>query len=265
MKKNFTKAVLFMACSGLLLSMAACSDDEKPSNPGEYDDTEVISLAEADLQYDADGIWSSNTVNTFIEANDYLFSHFVTNDYGFPYVTGFTASKSTDNAFYEGDMVSHPYACISGGGINGAGSPYLVGNWSAYSESDTFDSRSLTIRNNDGQPFMPQSVMVNNNTYAYYSMTKGDNYAKKFEKGDWFKLIAHGVQTDNSELTVEFYLANCTTDDVEAGIVNKWTTFDLTPLGVCNGIYFTMESSDSGQFGMNTPAYFCLDKLIVKE
>lgn len=29
-------------------------------------------------------------------------------------------------------------------------------------------------------------------------------------------------------------------------------------------IEFYLESSDNGQFGMNTPAYFCIDGLVVK-
>lgn len=269
MKKKlllFAKASFAVAMSISLSVLSSCSDDDNnPDNPKNYDDTEVVSASEANFAFDASGIWRDNAVNGFVEIDDYEFFHSAEDMDGYMYITGYTPSRSTDTGKYN-DMSAHPYNCISGGGPDGAGTPYLVANWSSWSESDgTFNTRTTRIYNGDGQPFMPQSVMVNNNTYAYYSMLDGNAYARKFEKGDWFKLIAHGVCTDGTEVTTEFYLANCTEDDASAGIVNDWKPFDLTPLGIVTGLYFTMESSDSGQFGMNTPAYFCIDRLIVKE
>ncbi len=44
-----------------------------------------------------------------------------------------------------------------------------------------------------------------------------------------------------------------------------WKYVDLTSLGTVNELYFTMSSTDVGSWGDNTPEYFCLDKLMVKE
>ena len=44
---------------------------------------------------------------------------------------------------------------------------------------------------------------------------------------------------------------------------DTWEWVDLSELGQIASIYFTMESSDTGDYGINTPTYFCLDKLTV--
>jgi hypothetical protein len=41
--------------------------------------------------------------------------------------------------------------------------------------------------------------------------------------------------------------------------IDKWTYVDLTEFGKVDAIFFTLTSSDNGDYGMNTPAYFCMD------
>ena len=87
-------------------------------------------------------------------------------------------------------------------------------------------------------------------------MLNGDQFAKKFEAGDWFKLTitgkdSNGVVTD----TVDFLLADGT------DIVDAWTWVDLSGLGEVKSILFSLSSSDTGAFGMNTPSYFALDSI----
>ena len=251
MKKILFPALMALAIGGFSTS---CTDDP------EYDDLETIMVADAHLSYDSDGIWADNDKAGFLNIDDYEFSHFANDGY----ITGFTASKSTDTGYYT-PMYLHPYSCISGGGINGAGSQYLVGYWDSYNENDGFDDRICRVFAEDGDTFEPQSVMVNNTTYMYYSLINGSDFSKKFETGDWVTLTAHGVHQDGSESEAVFYLANIISNDVESGIITKWTEFDLSGLGICTGIYFTIESSDTGAYGMNTPAYFCMDKLMLKD
>ena len=84
-------------------------------------------------------------------------------------------------------------------------------------------------------------------------------YGKKFTTGDWFKLIITGYKNEVETAKVEFYLA-----DFRAGkssIINKWTKVDLEKLNEVDKIKFTMESSDIGDYGMNTPAYACIDNI----
>lgn len=262
LKSNIFKYAL--VSFGVAMAFTSCSDKDEPANdPSDFDSTETLLVGQANLDFDADGVWKNNFTTENVLIDDYIFSHASPYD---NYANGFTPSKVDDTAEYA-DLVSHPYASITGGGVNGQGTPYMVGYWDSYSEGDgaDFDSRTCRVYEEEYELFMPQSVMVTNNTYVYYSLLYGSEFSKAFEQGDWLKLIVHGVKADGTEATVEYYLANILTSDVKAGIVNTWEEVDLTSLGICSGIYFTMESTDSGEYGMNTPAYFCIDKLVVKD
>ena len=43
--------------------------------------------------------------------------------------------------------------------------------------------------------------------------------------------------------------------------MDKWTYVDLTELGQVDALSFTMSGSRTGQYGLNTPSYFCIDNL----
>jgi hypothetical protein len=115
----------------------------------------------------------------------------------------------------------------------------------------------------------PQSVRITNSTYAGLSMLYGDQFSKKFggpdgTDPDWFLLTIHGVDDDGNETgRVNFFLADYRTENKY--IINQWTTVDLTPLGAATTLYFTLQSTDNDAiFGMNTPAYFAIDNLVVQ-
>jgi hypothetical protein len=64
---------------------------------------------------------------------------------------------------------------------------------------------------------------------------------------------------------VHFYLADYRFEDnAEDYIVKTWEWFDLSSLGRADSLMCTLGSSDTGMFGMNTPAYFCVDNLTIK-
>ncbi|MBC7354240.1 MAG: DUF4465 domain-containing protein [Thermogutta sp.] len=114
-----------------------------------------------------------------------------------------------------------------------------------------------------------QSMQVTNTTYAYLSMKNGDDFAKKFggssgNDPDWFKLTIYGKDLANQVLgTVEFYLADFRfADNTLDYIVNWWATVDLTPISSARILEFSLDSSDVGPWGMNTPAYFALDNIV---
>ncbi len=117
----------------------------------------------------------------------------------------------------------------------------------------------------------PASVRITNSTYAALSMRDGDQFAKKFggpdgTDPDYFVLTIAGFDADgNATGSVDFYLADYRSGDPTlAYIIDKWTKVDLRPLGDAAVLTFALASSDNGPFGMNTPAYFALDNLIVR-
>lgn len=109
-------------------------------------------------------------------------------------------------------------------------------------------------------------VWVTNSTYAALSMMNGDAFAKRFSYSDkdYFKVTATGFRADGSQSgTAEIFLADFRTQ-TSGGIVTEWVRFDLWPLGAVNRIVFNMASSDTGEYGMSTPAYFCMDDLAIR-
>lgn len=114
----------------------------------------------------------------------------------------------------------------------------------------------------DGKSYEAVGVYVNLNSYPYYSIEYGDSFSRAFTNGDKFTLTIHGVAPDETEKTVDVDLASYSNGDLT--INRGWKYVDLSSLGVVNELYFTLDSTDSSAYGMNTPGYFCLDKLSVK-
>ncbi len=103
---------------------------------------------------------------------------------------------------------------------------------------------------------------VTNSTYAYNAMRDGYFTATAFDSGSWFLLTikgyTSGVLTSDS---VNFYLADYRSpDSASRYILKTWEWVDLTSLGNVDSLQFHLNSSDTaGGFGMNTPAFFCID------
>ena len=115
-----------------------------------------------------------------------------------------------------------------------------------------------------------KGLYVTNSTYAALSMKYGDDYAKEFggpdgEDPDWFKLSVWGYQEGTETDTVEFYLADYRFDDNSKDyIVETWQWVDLSSLGEVDSLAFGLSSSDVGNYGMNTPAYFSIDNIYME-
>jgi len=105
-----------------------------------------------------------------------------------------------------------------------------------------------------------KSIMVNNSTYAYLDMKNGNApYSKKFVSGDWFKLNIKGFYSKVETANVDVYLADFR--DGKSFIMKEWKKVDVSSLGKVDSVSFSFTSSDNGDYGMNTPAYVCLDNI----
>jgi hypothetical protein len=117
-------------------------------------------------------------------------------------------------------------------------------------------------------------MYITNSTYAALSMRDGDFFGKVFGDSldasgnpdgtngeDFYKLTIRGCQEGQIKGdSVEFYLADYRfSDDNLDYIIEDWTWVNLKALGNVDSLSFTLRSSDVGFFGMNTPAFFCLD------
>lgn len=153
----------------------------------------------------------------------------------------------------------------------GFGNQYSAIPGSGFEESQnyavSFEFGENKIRLNE-EANVIDGFYITNNTYTYLSMRDGDAFAKKFggETGndpDFFVLKIKGYK--NGELkadSINFYLADYRFEDnSEDYLIDDWTFVDGSILGQVDSIGLSLSSSDVGQFGMNTPAYFCLDNI----
>jgi len=115
-------------------------------------------------------------------------------------------------------------------------------------------------------PMQLNGFYATNATYTYLSMKNGDDFTKKFggpdgTDPDYFKLTVLGYNnSENKTDSVDFYLADFQSEETEEDyIIKDWKWIDLTSLGIVSSLKFKLESTDKGDWGMNTPAYFCID------
>ena len=109
------------------------------------------------------------------------------------------------------------------------------------------------------QPIEPLSVYVTNTTYTALSIKNGNSFARAFGPGDYLKLIIIGLNDNHPTDTITHYLADYR--DGMNFIQKDWTYIDLSPLGKVDSLSFNLISTDTGNFGMNTPGYFAMDML----
>lgn len=168
------------------------------------------------------------------------------------WVSWLSVSNVTDQTA-EGFMSQ--YHAISGQGVSGSPN---------YGVAYSLDR--LTIE----EPTVVSGVYITNNNYAYYAMAHGDDFSTKFggadgNEPDWFVLSITGLDANGVETgRVDFDLADFTSEDNSVDyIVSDWTFVDLRSLGEVQTLSFSLTSSDTGEYGMNTPAYFALDNLVL--
>jgi hypothetical protein len=152
---------------------------------------------------------------------------------------------------------SNQYSAIPGSGLDGSNT-YAVG----------FSSSGNQIKFTEQVQL--EGLYVTNSTYVYYSLKDGDAFAKKFggETGNdpdsLLLSISKYLDGELGEEEVNVYLADFRfSDNTKDYITKGWEYVDLKVLGNADSLLFTLTSSDQGPFGMNTPAYFCIDNLAV--
>ena len=244
-------AIALALCAGF----TACSDDDD-------DDFDVtLDVASANFQYNADGVWTGVYTNDPLNLQGFNFSHTGGSSEwgGVTYYSwaGFCPSKSTDNADHSttGFPGTYEWSSITGSGVSG--SQYMVGFWKSDEVQDVPDQAGTYITYADGAYFEPEEVYVTNTSYGYYTMLNGNAFSSAFDTDDWFRLIIHGSRDGVETNSIAVSLAQ------GVAIADEWIRVDLSRLGIVDRIYFTMASSDTGQWGMNTPSYFCLDRLSI--
>lgn len=177
----------------------------------------------------------------------------------YDYWDGWAISATTDITT-PGFM--NQYSSAAGAGANGS---------STYALTYAFLEQRIQLTG-DAAGAPVNSMYVNNNTYAYLNMLNGGAPGKRFggETGDdpdFFLLTIQGeLNGVRTEEVVEFYLADYRfADNSQDYIVTDWTLVDLSSLGNVDHLILSLSSSDNGDFGMNTPAYVCVDDITTSD
>ncbi len=203
-----------------------------------------------DLSLPVDSFWNgSDASGGFNNGNAHFFNSY-NSQYGS--WTGFAYSTKKDSVT---PGYSNMYSSANGKGYNNSDA-YAVGYVSSYGGPTALNLSA------DAKGKVVAGFYINNNTYAYQSMLNGDAVAKKFtsQDDDWFMLRTYGFLNGSLTDSVDFYLADFRfTDSTKAYIIKDWTWLDLSSMGNVDSLSFKISSSDNGQWGMNTPAYFCMD------
>ncbi len=272
MKKIFTLASSLMFASAMWAGIVTL-DLNSPLNP-------------ESLEYNEFGIWTGtyNDVDfTWLEFGNqngqFMLSHLIDGEgasWGGYYWDGFIPAIGGDQTDYTlpssgGTWTSRFGGCMAGGGcvINADGSvsadpnqPYLVAYYSSWAMEGP--SNQVMFMDKDGSmTFRPAGVYVCNHPWAYYDCLHGEGSSRAFVEGDYFELIAVGVDADGNEKSTSINLVEYVNGELNA--LNDWTYFDLSSLGEVTMVYFTLNSTDTGMYGMNTAAFFCMDKLQVND
>ncbi len=188
------------------------------------------------------GDWGDEMKGSFVSGS-FSFS----NDYNMAYGSwgGFAYSNSTATDF---TIMDDQYNSAVGKGY-GDSENFAV----------AFSNGKITVLNNEEGDSI-RGLYVTNAAYALNTIKNGDSYAKKFEQGDWMNVTFTGEKADGTTSTVTYYLADFRPEnEVDRYYLDTWQWVDLRPLGAVKSLSFSIDGSDKNEYGLKTPAYFCLD------
>lgn len=174
--------------------------------------------------------------------------------------TGWSISNTTDVTT---PGFANQYSAITGGGFESS---------SSYATGYTAGGRTNIALEGAAAGGQVSGFYITNSTYAYLSMQDGDSFSKKFggvtgDDPDYFLMTIKKYENDAlSTDSVNVYLADYRFEDnTQDYIMDEWTYVDLTSLGNADSLQFFLTSTDNGVFGMNTPAYFCIDDMTTSD
>lgn len=204
-----------------------------------------------------DSFLNGNTVEGSFATEEITLPNSFTQTPEFSFWSGWAISSITDN---ETPGFTNEFSAITGNG-NNESTTYAV----------SFQSGQNKLFVNNG-PQIVEGMQITNSTFAFLSMRDGDSFAKRFggatgDDPDFFLLTIQGfLAGDTIDTAIEFYLADYRFEDNTLDfLIDDWTFVDLSAFGEVDSLGFQLTGSDVGEFGLNTPAYFCIDDVQLAE
>lgn len=243
---------LFFFCAALL----ALSAQAEEITLNLYTATDAYG---AGIEYNTENImdstYSEDYAYMFIYTNDadIMLSHLISgNSWGGTSWDGFTLSKKNTDT-------GNQFECVAKGGLEGEGTPFVVGYYSEYYANNNTDGYTTSNFIEFSEDYYPKEVYICQSSNTLKALKEGLSVARPFTDKDTLALIITGINKQYEEVgeSVVYYLA------VDGKFNQNWDKVDLSSIGLCRGISFRMTSTDKGQWGINTPTYFALDGLTI--
>lgn len=193
------------------------------------------------------GMYGGEDVNGSFVSGSYQFSNSYNTSYGS--WSGFAYSNRTATDF--NTITPDQYNNVVGHGYDNSENFAVA-----------FNSGEIKVLNSPLTGDSIRGFYITSSAYAANTIlyAKDNDYAHKFAKGDWMKVTFTGYHADGTETKVDYYLADYrSAKEADHYCLDTWQWVDLRSLGEVTSIKFSLSGSDSGQYGLNTPAYFCLD------
>lgn len=214
--------------------------------------SEILDIIDfEELDPGTEGFWNgSGEEGGFMSGNGWFVNNYNTEWSSW---SGFSYTNHSDNE--TGDY-TNMYSSVTGAGDD------LSKVYSTYYYAGSADTLYFSI------PEKVTNISISNSTYAYMTMLYGDQFAKKFggpdgTDPDWFLVKLTTLNEDLEAVIVyNIYLADFRSENnLLDYISNSWNRIDLSDAGFISGIVFQIESSDTGEYGINTPAFVCIDDI----
>lgn len=233
--------------------------------------------------------WNRTYSDTLFTTDFFTFSHTGGDVSGYAYWDGFTVSNVHDDSncgttSSSDGWIANQWGCMD----TSDNCNFMLGYWGYYGKdipygsfpidkdnipeptrfSETGFSNWVKLGNVSDQYYEIHSITVTNSPWAYYGGACGDGFATAFNKtSDYLTLKVYPVYSDNSiGDSKDIQLAGYNTSFWGT---TSWQTVNLYAEDAENWsdvvyLLFQMRSSDTGSYGMNTAAYFCLKDIQVQ-
>ena len=183
------------------------------------------------------------------ESEVFEFEYFYNEEYA--YWGGFALSnvKDTDPA---NGLFANQYAVFNDHAASGEN--FLIYYYDSFNEPC-----DIVLK----KPVHLSDVKLNLTTYTYASITNEaiNDFARAFTDGDYLKVVFTAMKGNEITGVDECYVVDFR--DGKRIMATDWTEYSLVNLGSdYDHVRVTIETTDIGEWGANTPLYIALDDLV---
>lgn len=182
------------------------------------------------------------------ENDTFKFEYFYNEEYA--YWGGFVQSKVKDTNPANG-VFTNQYAVYNSAAASGES--FMLYYYDAYNEPCDIVLKE-EVRLSD--------VKLNLTTYTYASITDEaiNDFARIFDEGDYLKVVFTSMKGSEVKGVDECYVVDFR--DGKREMATNWNEYVFSNLGEgYNRVRVTIETTDVGEWGANTPLYIAMDDL----